>query len=408
MSVIQVQNEIGVLKKVLVHRPGGELLNMTPDILTELLFDDIPFLKNAQQEHDAFVRIMEENGVEVVYLVDLVAEALDAHEGLRFQFVDQLIAEGRVSNRRYSQATNAFLKGIANSRDLVSKAIAGVNLKDIDMVDKISLNDLISDPSRLILPPMPNLYFQRDPMATVGNGVVINHMQTYTRSQETILAEYIFKYHPDYLDHVPQYYHREDPFTIEGGDILNISEHVLAVGLSERTEADAIETLAKNLFQHPECAIDTVLAFDIPKARAYMHLDTVFTQIDHNLFTVHPGILGTLRVFELTKPKRSEQGDLQIREIEDTLENVLSHYLQRDIELILCGGGDRIAAEREQWNDGSNTFCIAPGTIIVYDRNEITNEIFKDRGLRVIEMPSGELSRGRGGPRCMSMPLVRE
>ena len=229
-------------------------------------------------------------------------------------------------------------------------------------------------------------------------------MYSITRNRETIYADYIFRYHPEYAGNVEFLYNRDFPFHIEGGDVLNINDKILAIGISQRTEAPAIDLLARNIFLNSNSKIEQILAFDIPVSRAFMHLDTVFTQIDVDKFTIHPAIIGTLRVFKLTK----FNGDIKVEEIRDTLENILSAALGHPIDLIPCGAGDAIVAAREQWNDGSNTLCIRPGTIVVYERNNITNEYLRKKGLNVIEMPSAELSRGRGGPRCMSMPLVRE
>ena len=181
---------------------------------------------------------------------------------------------------------------------------------------------------------------------------------------------------------------------------------VLAIGISQRTSPDAIETVSRNLFSDPNAKIRTVLAFDIPVSRAFMHLDTVFTQIDTNKYTVHPAILGPLTVYEITPGE--DPANLRIRRVDGTLESILEKYTETDhVELIKCGGDDLIAAAREQWNDGSNTLAIAPGKIVVYQRNEVTNDILRSHGITVIEMSSAELSRGRGGPRCMSMPLIR-
>ncbi|MEG0911924.1 MAG: arginine deiminase family protein, partial [Ruthenibacterium sp.] len=202
----------------------------------------------------------------------------------------------------------------------------------------------------------------------------------------------------------PQYYSRYNPFHIEGGDILNINDKVLAIGISQRTEPDAIDAIAKNIFGDATSPVETILAFNIPNNRAMMHLDTVFTQIDTDKFTIHPGIMGPLTVFEITP----EDEGIKVKEINGKLEDILTKYVGVPVELIPCGGGDRIAAEREQWNDGSNTLCIAPGTIVVYERNDVTNAVLEQKGLNVIKMPSAELSRGRGGPRCMSMPIIRE
>jgi len=265
----------------------------------------------------------------------------------------------------------------------------------------------IYEETKFLAEPMPNLYFTRDPFASVGDGIILNKMYSVTRSRETIYAYYIFNYHPDYMDKVPKYYDRENPFSIEGGDVLNLNEHTLAIGISQRTSAEAIDLVAKNMFNDEKCNIDTILAFKIPECRAFMHLDTVFTQIDIDKFTYHPGIMDTLEVFEITK-NEDNLDEVSVIKKEGSLENILEEYLGIDITLIPCAGGDKIASEREQWNDGTNTLCIAPGVVVVYNRNNITNEVLREKGIKVIEMNSAELSRGRGGPRCMSMPLERE
>ena len=403
---IHVTSEIKTLKKVLLHRPGKELLNLTPNTLKELLFDDIPFLAEAQEEHDNFARVLRENGVEVVYLEDLMAQTLDQNPALREKFLKQFITEGGIYTKKYKTALFEFLNSIKDNKELILKTMEGVNLKEIDTTEKDSLVDLVSPPSKMVLAPMPNLYFTRDPFASVGDGVVLNKMYSKTRNRETIFADYIFKYHEDYKGRVEMLYTRDAPSTIEGGDILNINEKTLAIGISQRTQADAISDLAKKIFYDSNSKIKTILAFDLPESRAFMHLDTVFTQIDYDKFTIHPGILGTLRVFEITRANNEDE--LTIREKHDTLEHILEKYLERKVELILCGGGDEIIAAREQWNDGSNTLCISPGKIIVYSRNTVTNDILKSKGLEVLEIKGAELVRGRGGPRCMSMPLERE
>ncbi|CAN2325746.1 arginine deiminase [Fusobacterium animalis] len=405
MSIINVTSEIKPLKKVLLHRPGEELLNLTPDTLEELLFDDIPFLKVAQEEHDAFANILRKEGVEVVYLEDLMAETLKANKGLRKQFLEQFIKEAGIEIEKYQKLLFDFYNAIEDDKELVLKTMAGVNINELKITKDNSLVDYMNnEDSKMIVNPMPNLYFTRDPFASVGNGVVLNKMYSITRNRETIYADYIFRYHPEYAGNVEFLYNRDFPFHIEGGDVLNINDKILAIGISQRTEAPAIDLLARNIFLNSNSKIEQILAFDIPVSRAFMHLDTVFTQIDVDKFTIHPAIIGTLRVFKLTK----FNGDIKVEEIRDTLENILSAALGHPIDLIPCGAGDAIVAAREQWNDGSNTLCIRPGTIVVYERNNITNEYLRKKGLNVIEMPSAELSRGRGGPRCMSMPLVRE
>lgn len=412
MSVINVTSEIKPLKEVLVHRPGKELLNLTPDTLHRLLFDDIPYLRVAQAEHDEFVQILRDNDVKVYYLEDLMAETLDYNPEIKKKFLKQFIEEAGVNTPKYRDLVFEYLMSIEDSKEFVLKTMEGIQIYELDREKRVmekSLVDLVTDETDFIVEPMPNLYFTRDPFASVGNGVVLNKMYSVTRNRETIYAEYIFNYHPKFKGELEKYYDRYYDWHIEGGDVLNLNDHILAVGISQRTEAGAIDKLAKNLFKNPNCKIDTVLAFNIPESRAFMHLDTVFTQIDVDKFTYHPGIMKTLQVFEITEgddPNSDE--DLNVKEINDSLENILSHYLGLQVTLIPCAGGDDVAAQREQWNDGTNTLCVAPGVVVVYNRNNITNEYLRSHGIKVIEMSSAELSRGRGGPRCMSMPLRRE
>ncbi len=404
MAGVNVKSEIKPLKRVLLHRPGNELLNLTPNTLEELLFDDIPFLKVAQEEHDAFAQALRDNGVEVVYLEDLMTEVLDQNPDVRETFLKQFIEEAGIRTDRYQKIIFDYLNdNYPENKDLVLKTMEGINLTELHTDKSNSLVDLVSEASKMVVAPMPNLYFTRDNFAMIGNGVSINRMYSVTRNRETIYAEYIFGNHPDFAD-VPEYYSRYNTFHIEGGDILNINDKVLAIGISQRTEPDAIDAIAKNIFEDETSPVETILAFNIPNNRAMMHLDTVFTQIDVDKFTIHPGIMGPLTVFEIT----AEGDGIKVKEMSGKLEDILEKYVGNPVELIPCGGGDRIAAEREQWNDGSNTLCIAPGTIVVYERNDVTNALLKEKGLKVLEMPSAELSRGRGGPRCMSMPLVRE
>ena len=404
MAGVNVKSEIKPLKKVLLHRPGKELLNLTPNTLEELLFDDIPFLKVAQEEHDAFAEALRDNGVEVVYLEDLTAEVLAADSELREKFLLQWIDEAGIKTERYRKIIFDYMQeNYPDAKDFVLKTMEGINLTELHTDKSNSLVDLVSEASKMVVAPMPNLYFTRDPFAMIGNGVSINRMYSVTRNRETIFAEYIFTHHPDFKD-VPQYYSRYSAFHIEGGDILNINEHVLAIGISQRTEPDAIDEIAHNIFKDETSPVDTILAFNIPNNRAMMHLDTVFTQIDVDKFTIHPGIMGPLTVFEITP----EGEGIKVKETSGTLEEVLEKYVGMPVTLIPCAGGDRIAAEREQWNDGSNTLCIAPGRVVVYERNDVTNALLRKNNIDAIEIPSAELSRGRGGPRCMSMPIWRE
>ena len=402
---ICVRSETGTLEQVLLHRPGAELEQLVPGELERLLFDDIPYLQAAQQEHDAFAEMLRHNGTQVLYLEELMTQTLAADPQVRRRFVRQFIEEGGRIARHFQPALYEYLTALTDD-ELVRRTMTGVSMEEfLPEGQRGSLVSLTRGSHRFVLDPIPNLYFTRDPFACIGEGVSLNAMYSPTRRRETIYGQYILKYHPDFAGQVPFYYRREDPFSIEGGDIMTLSPRLLAVGISQRTTPEAIEILARNIFRDETAEIRTILALDIPNLRAFMHLDTVLTQVDRDTFTVHPEILGSLRVYRMTSGGRDS---LQVTERTGTLEEILAGEMGLPrVKLIRCGGGARVASEREQWNDGSNTLCIAPGKVVVYDRNYVTNAILRDNGIQVLEMPSSELSRGRGGPRCMSMPLRR-
>ncbi len=403
-SPLMVKSEIGRLKKVLIHRPGLEIERLTPELLDRLLFDDIPYLEIARKEHDYFAEILKDNGIEVEYLEELTAEAI-AEPGVREKFLEQFLDESGLLAEYRREAVKNWLSKFDN-KDLIVNLMSGIKKTEIDNLVDRSLADRVNTDYPFILDPMPNLYFTRDPFATIGTGISLNHMKTETRNRETIFAEYIFNFHPDYKDvDIPRWFSRYDNKSLEGGDQLVLSSEVLALGISQRTEAASIEQFAGDILRSDQ-SFNRVLALQIPSKRAFMHLDTVFTMVDYDKFTIHAEIEGPLVVYSLTL---DGEGQLQISKEKSTLSELLKTYLGLEsVELIRCAGGDLIDGGREQWNDGSNTLAIAPGEVVVYTRNYVTNRLLEEKGITLHKMPSSELSRGRGGPRCMSMPLVRE
>ena len=395
-------SEIGKLNKVLLHKPGLELEALTPTTMERLLFDDIPFLKIAQEEHDIFTKILEDNGVEVIFYVDETAKALAK---IRTQFINEFLDLSDVKAAGLRESIIEFLMSMEPDK-MVAKLIAGVKKTDLRHHEEVtSLYDIIENDYPFVSDPMPNLYFTRDPGACVGNGLNLHHMSTPARRREALFLKYMFKYDRDFATEDNKlWYDIYEDYSIEGGDVLVLSKDVVAIGLSQRTTVDGIERFAKNLL--PNSDYKKILVFDIPKSRAFMHLDTVFTMIDYDKFTIHPEIEGPLSVYEITLGANNE---LKFNAVKEELNKVLARELNLPaVDFIRCGGGDMMASQREQWNDGSNTLCIAPGTVVTYERNYVSNELMEKKGIKVLTMPSSELSRGRGGPRCMSCPVNRD
>lgn len=405
--MINVKSEYGKLKKVLLHRPGEETSNLTPSTYEELLFEDAYFLSQAQKEHDAFAKVLKDAGVEVVYIEDLVAEVFDQNPEAKAKFFEEFIIEaGIVKGTPLYDRALKYVEGFTDNKELVVKIIAGVRYSEFPAVDphNVSLREQSSD-EIWAFEPLPNLIFQRDPFASIGNGISLHYMANNTRRRETLFATYVFKYHAEYKETI-KYFDRynTDKINLEGGDVMVLTDKEIAVGISERTSADAIEKLAKNIFADSNSTFETIYAISIPKGRSWMHLDTVFTQMDKDKFSIFSNY-----PFTIFKISSDDKGGLKISEVTMKIDEWLKGVFGvGKVILVEAGGGDPIYAERDQWNDGSNVLAIGPSEVIAYDRNFITNNALKAVGVTVHEIPSYELSRGRGGPRCMSMPLVRE
>ncbi|MCT7889178.1 MAG: arginine deiminase [Lactobacillus crispatus] len=405
-SPIHVYSEIGKLKTVMLHRPGKELENLAPDILHRMLIDDIPYLKIAQEEHDAFAHVLRQQGIKVLYLEDLLAESL-TDEKVRRAFLDQLLDESSIKKQDpLHQLLLNYLQELL-TKEMVKTVIAGIRKSAIHNSTP-SLADLAEDPDYpFYLDPMPNVYFTRDQQAAIGSGMTINRMTFRARRRESLFMETILKNHPDFKNAtIPVWRDRYHHGRLEGGDELVLNNHVLAVGISQRTSATAITDLAHNLFDHS--SYDTILAIKIPHNHAMMHLDIVFTMINYNQFTVHPFILDKAGKIDIYVLQPDDHNGVKITEKNDLVQVLKENLHLSELDLIPTGGGDPIAAPREQWNDGSNTLAIAPGEVVTYDRNYVSNDLLRKHGIIVHEIRFSELSRGRGGPRCMSCPLIRE
>ncbi|WP_416348711.1 arginine deiminase [Listeria seeligeri] len=403
-NTLNITSEIGKLRTVLVKRPGSELENITPEYLHSLLFDDIPYLKMMQKEHDYFVKTMQDAQIEVLYLENLAAEAL-RESGDKEIFLTKMIQESSQLDASALYVRDYLMP--FDEKEMIKKLMSGVKKSEIPARKKKHLNEMMENQYPFFLDPLPNLYFTRDPAAVIGNGVTINKMFQPARRKESMFMELILQHHPRFSkQEIPIWTDREAQFPMEGGDELILNKETILIGVSERTDARAVEQLAENLFSR-ETQIKRVLAVEIPETRSFMHLDTVFTMVNYDQFTIHPAIQnqqGELNVYIL------EQGDngLEITPRKD-FQRVMAEVLEvPEVDFIPCGGEDVIVSAREQWNDGANTLAIAPGEVITYDRNQVSNELLRSAGIKVHEVISSELSRGRGGPRCMSMPLVRE
>jgi len=401
-----VSSEVGKLKRVMLHRPGKELERLTIDNKDELLFDDILWLEEAQKEHDTFADLLRDNGVEVVYFRNCLSHVL-GEDSVRDSLLDEVLALEAIDIPLVSALKGVLME--VSASELAEILIAGLTkMEALEILPPCRSLVLRAMGDRdFLIHPLPNLYFQRDPFSFINSGVIISVMSFEARRKEPLYARYIFKNHPyfkgiEFLfgDHPRDTY----PYRIEGGDILVLSDSVVAIGISQRTAAGTLQIVGKRIAE--KAGVKTVLAVDIPKSRAAMHLDTVFTMVDHDAFTIYPEVKEYIRIWQL---EYSPEGEITSVIEHQNLGDCLRKVLQLDaIRFIETGGGDPVAAARDQWNDGTNTLAIAPGVVITYRRNVVSNRVLQANGIKVFEVKGAELGRGRGGPRCMSMPLTRD
>lgn len=395
---INVYSEIGTLKKVLVHTPGQEIDYLTPQRLDELLFSAILDPIRAREEHQKFIEILKSEGVEVVQLSELTAEAYnaasaEAKEAFINKWLDESIPALSDANRK---VVYNYLKGMEKDTvKMIRKMMAGILAREVN----------VESSAELIVDPMPNLYFTRDPFASVGNGITLHHMFRPTRRRETIFADLIFSQHPDYKT-TPKYYDRSMNYSIEGGDVFIYNEKTLVVGVSERTEKDAIQTLAESIKNNSEVKFETIYAINVPKMSNLMHLDTWLTMLDYDKFLYSPNMMGVLKIWKIDL----KASKIEWHEINEPLTNFLSSVIGKEATLVPVAGegATQIDIDVETNFDATNYLVIKPGVVVGYDRNRKTNEALTKAGIKVHSWNGDQLSLGMGSARCMSMPLYRE
>jgi arginine deiminase len=419
VNEFHVDSEVGRLRRVLVHRPDSELRRLTPENHRELLFDDVLWVRRARQEHDAFVDVMQDRGVEVLYLQELLAETLELPEArkaaVELAFTPHSLGPGALEEVRAMAME-------ASPARLASYLVAGVTQVELEEagVDARSMarHSLLAATmwtEDFILPPLPNSVFTRDSSSWIYGGVTLNVMASEARHLETVNVALIYRHHPIFREaDFDLLFPPMDPLgevevqdfgraTAEGGDILPIGNRTVLIGWSQRTSGRMIELLATRLFESGW--VDRVIACRMTADRKHMHLDTVCTFLDRDAVTIYPKVVNAIQAYSLRPGDR--EGTLEVTPEPSFLEAVADALETKELRIIATGG-DRFQAAREQWDDANNVLALEPGVVISYSKNEYTNSQIRKAGIEVLEIDGSELGRGRGGGHCMSCPLLRD
>ena len=404
--MFHVDSEVGRLRQVVLHRPELELKRLTPDNASELLFDGVLWAERAQAEHDEFAEALLARGVLVHYYGDLLTKTLEISQAR--DYIMDRVFDSRLNGPLACSALRAAVEGL-DSPVLAQALTGGITKTEILELTpepkSIAFHSL--PPDTFVLAPLPNLLYQRDTSSWIYGGVSVNAMAMPARMRETVNDEAIYRWHPMFArDSFEVWYHGADaaPATIEGGDILVIGNGAVLAGMSERTTPQAVELIAHRLFSAG--AARCLVAIDMPKTRAFMHLDTVMTMCDYGVFTKYLN-LGMLPSYTVEPGASSRELKVTDHPPED-MHTAIAAALGLPSIKVLTASQDPAAAQREQWDDGCNVLAIEPGVVVAYDRNVTTNSYLEENGVEVVPVPGSELGRGRGGPRCMSCPIERD
>lgn len=408
-----VASEVGRLRQAVVHRPGLELTRLTPGNCRDLLFDDVLWADKAREEHDTFVAVLREHGVQVHLFGDLLAQALASDEARAF------VLDRVATPYRLGPALAASLRELAadvEPETLAELLIGGITRADLSPMRVRSLRWQTLRLDDFVLPPLPNTLFQRDSSSWIYRGVTINPMAMPARAREWVHTRAVYRFHPLFADATfPVFYGSDDldyrPASLEGGDVHVLGHGAVLVGMGERTTPMAVELLARALFRARAATV--VVAVALPRSHAFMHLDTVLTMVDTDTFVRYPGLDPEgMRCWVVTPPDPREvvhrdEAGLHVEQRENLLAT-LAEVLGADRLRVLCAEEDSRAAEREQWDDANNFLALAPGVVVGYERNTVTNRMLAENGIKVLAVPGSELGRGRGGARCMTCPVERD